>query len=92
MLKEWHTPSLTMMSLEGDEWDQEEGGGNTEPDLCFWDSQLQLNYQRLNTELPQEQQKGLQQILESFPQIFDGTPGWTTVIEHVIHTRDNIPV
>ena len=92
MLKEWHKSSPTMMALDGNEWDQEEGGGNTEPALCFWDSQSQLNYQRLNTELPQEQQKELQQILESFPQIFDGTPGRTAGIEHVIHTEDNIPV
>ena len=36
--------------------------------------------------------KELQQIFESFPQIFDGTPGQTAVIEHVIHTGDNIKV
>lgn len=51
-----------------------------------------MNYQRLNTELPLRQQKELQQILESFPQVFDGAPGRAAVIEHVIHTGDNIPM
>ena len=106
ILKKWHPPTATLLAVNkngqteaeyAESWEEEEAAEWADSNAGVTDDFYPLGDQPAQdiygcaTELPPERRMQLHAVMRQHPDIFQVTPGKTSLMEHVVNVGDCPP-